>query len=173
MLLRMLQIPGCSIFGVSLDLPPLIHARGIAPPSAKLLQADAASLPFRDGSFEMILCVNTLTSFSGWEPVLKLFREVRRLLAPGGSLVLDLRSAAHPLNQLNWLVSWWGDGSLGRPVRPYRLSEVMALLHLAGLVGEVAAWGGPRRLPLFRMIRARTVPGRKRARNGGSEHAWA
>jgi len=57
--------------------------------NANFLVADAAELPFPDASFDVV--VSTL-SLHHWERPEQALREIRRVLAPGGSLLLlDLR----------------------------------------------------------------------------------
>ncbi|PRH76772.1 SAM-dependent methyltransferase [Streptomyces solincola] len=78
---------------VALDLShrQLQHALriGDAPP---LVEADAAALPFRDGSFDLACSAYGAVPFVA-DPV-RVFREVRRVLRPGGRWVF---SVTHPI----------------------------------------------------------------------------
>lgn len=57
--------------------------------NARFVLADAAELPFEDDSFDLV--ISTLSLHHWRQPVLAL-REIRRVLAPGGSmLIFDLR----------------------------------------------------------------------------------
>lgn len=61
----------------------------------QFLQVDAAEMPFADASFDIV--VSTL-SMHHWDDPLKVLREIRRVLAPGGKMLLcDLRRDAFPL----------------------------------------------------------------------------
>jgi SAM-dependent methyltransferase len=55
---------------------------GTAP---RLVQADGRALPFPSGSFDAVLIVQVLSGVAGWRRVLS---EARRVLRPGGSVVL-------------------------------------------------------------------------------------
>ena len=50
-----------------------------------LCRADAKSLPFRDGRFDLVLCLYGLHHFRGY---LAALREIARVLAPGGTFAL-------------------------------------------------------------------------------------
>jgi ubiquinone biosynthesis O-methyltransferase len=52
----------------------------------KFSQADVESLPFKDSSFDMILCLGVITYL---ESVEKALREFSRILRPGGVLILS------------------------------------------------------------------------------------
>lgn len=86
-----------------------------------VVQAPAERLPFPDGSFDGVSAVN---SASHWESLDAGLREVRRVLVPGGRLVLVLR--LH-------------DASAGRAsraaygLRPERLEPLRAAVRAAGL----------------------------------------
>jgi ubiquinone/menaquinone biosynthesis C-methylase UbiE len=82
---------------VALDLShrQLQHALRIGegrPSAIPLVEADAAALPFRDGSFDLACSAYGAIPFVA-DPV-KVFREVRRVLRPGGRWVF---SVTHPV----------------------------------------------------------------------------
>src|SRR5262249_27464150 len=65
----------------------------IASGRVELRCADSAHLPFSTGSFDKALAVHTLYF---WRPPDTHLREIRRVLAPGGRLVLAFRPAGTP-----------------------------------------------------------------------------
>lgn len=71
----------CEVYGIDLS------ETAIAKATEKGLQAiigDAEKIPFDDNSFDVVLCVETLTHIYGIEKALK---EMRRVLRPGGILL--------------------------------------------------------------------------------------
>ena len=65
-------------------------------PNAVLLQADARSLPFPSARFDVVLCTRVLSHLSRIEPAIQ---EMRRLLRPGGLLVVSNVDAGHRYEQ--------------------------------------------------------------------------
>lgn len=59
---------------------------------AAIMRAEAADLPFRDSMFDRAFAVN---SFQFWSDPARALREVARVLAPGGRLVITQRAAGH------------------------------------------------------------------------------
>ena len=57
---------------------------------AAIMRAEAADLPFRDSMFDRAFAVN---SFQFWADPSRALREVARVLAPGGRLVITQRAA--------------------------------------------------------------------------------
>jgi ubiquinone/menaquinone biosynthesis C-methylase UbiE len=90
------------------------------------IQAEAGKLPLADASFEWVVCVNSFHNFR--QPATAL-AEMRRVLRPGGSLVL-----------VDWcddyltckLCSWWLHWTDAAFYRAYALRECAALLEQAG-----------------------------------------
>jgi ubiquinone/menaquinone biosynthesis C-methylase UbiE len=83
--------PGTVGSDLALDL--LLRARGRAP-AARLVQARAEALPFRDGAFDTV--VSGLVFCSVDDPARGL-AEVRRVLGPGGTLrMLEHVRSEHP-----------------------------------------------------------------------------
>jgi ubiquinone/menaquinone biosynthesis C-methylase UbiE len=69
--------------GVEPSSAMLERAR-IATQRARLVRARAEDLPWRDGTFDRIFCVNALHHFSDRD---RFFAEARRILRPGGGLL--------------------------------------------------------------------------------------
>lgn len=62
--------------------------------NARFLQADGAEMPFADASFDLV--VSTL-SLHHWSQPVEVLREIHRVLAPGGRvMIVDLRRDAFP-----------------------------------------------------------------------------
>jgi ubiquinone/menaquinone biosynthesis C-methylase UbiE len=83
--------------GVDPSNPMLQRAR-IAAPSAWLVRARAEDLPWRDATFDRIVCVNALHHFADRH---RFFADARRVLKPGGGL-LTIGKDPHAERD-----SWW------------------------------------------------------------------
>ncbi len=92
------QVVGVDLTPAMLDIAHrLIEARGWT--NVEVREADAASLPFPDGSFDKVLCSFALSIIPKYVRALE---EVKRVLAPGGRFVsLEMESKIHNLPQ--WL----------------------------------------------------------------------
>src|SRR5207247_446070 len=92
------------------------------------LRADVRRLPFKAGRFDAVVSNSTLDHFDDSEGVAVALRELNRVLAPGGSLLISLDNPANPLVAL-------------RNALPF------SLLHRIGLVPYYTGWTcGQRRL---------------------------
>jgi SAM-dependent methyltransferase len=87
---------GRRVVGVDLSLPMLDRYRakaaalGLPPPV--VLRADAARLPFRDACVDAVLEVHVLHLVPAWPEALA---EVRRVLAPGGTVLIGRGGGRH------------------------------------------------------------------------------
>jgi demethylmenaquinone methyltransferase/2-methoxy-6-polyprenyl-1,4-benzoquinol methylase len=106
------QIPGCEVIATDFCAEMLAHAssRGLA----RTQVADALDLPFADGSFDVVTVAFGLRNMADYP---KALREMRRVLKPGGRLVIL-------------------DFSLPNGIlrAPYRFYLHRILPHLAGLL---------------------------------------
>lgn len=63
----------------------LCEARRRLGSRATLVEGDAENLPFKDAEFDLIVCTSALHYFTNPE---NMFREIRRVLSPSGSVVI-------------------------------------------------------------------------------------
>lgn len=136
-----LQRRGRTVFGIDLSLPMLERYRAKAAaeglPRPLLVRGDAARLPVRDASVEAVVEVHVLHLIPAWRQVLA---EARRVLAPGGVLLLGKRSSETlgdgPWRQTRqrWLALVRELG--GRPERPGARSHREVIDAVAALGGR-------------------------------------
>lgn len=60
-------------------------------------RADARALPFADAAFDVIVSNSTLDHFESRDEIVASLRELRRILKPGGQLILTLDNLANPV----------------------------------------------------------------------------
>lgn len=104
-------------------------------------QGYAESLPFEDGSFDVVI---SRYSAHHWHDVGRALREVNRVLKPGGVvIVMDVMSPGHPVRDI-WLqtVEALRDTS---HVRNYSSGEWLSLMNDANLIADTVLTD---RLPL-------------------------
>ena len=77
--------PGLSAVGADLSFEMLCQAVGKLSAREQWVQASSAELPFVDGTFDWVVCVNSFHCFR--EPERSL-QQMRRVLRPGGRLLL-------------------------------------------------------------------------------------
>jgi malonyl-CoA O-methyltransferase len=116
----------------AVDLAPGMAAltRERLGPACAVTAGDAEALPFRGGAFELIVSTSALQWLPRLEPALA---EVRRVLAPGGALVLAI-FGARTLHELKG--AWREAAGPARGARTHRFfsrAEVAGALAAAGL----------------------------------------
>ena len=121
--------------GIDLTPEMIAAAKAKGMPGVELVVGDCEDLPFPDASFDAVICCQ---SFHHYPNPDRFFRSVRRVLRPGGRLILrDMTAATAPVrwffNHVELpLVNLTGHGD----VRVYGPAEVGALCRRAGLVME-------------------------------------
>lgn len=98
----------------------------------RVIVTDIRSAAFRHAAFDLIVSTSTLDHFESRQEYLSALRELGRILAPGGLLVLTLDN---PLNPLYYPLKWFsrmgvGPFPLGYTPSPAALREDLARLGL-------------------------------------------
>ncbi len=99
----------------------------------KVSCADATRLPFADGSFDTVVCINVLFNLPSGNVVSRTFQEISRVLRPGGQFVFDIRNKANPLLTVKYkLAKYYDDSVRDLPLRTFHLDAVKAELAAMG-----------------------------------------
>jgi ubiquinone/menaquinone biosynthesis C-methylase UbiE len=119
---------GATAYGLDYSQGMLDKAREEPGAAGRLIRGDAGRLPFHDAAFDKIICTNSFHHYPDHEGAL---RELRRVLKPGGLLVLvDPRRD----NPLGWLAIDFFERRVFQlaEVRIYTPAEWKHLLAQAG-----------------------------------------
>jgi ubiquinone/menaquinone biosynthesis C-methylase UbiE len=100
--------------------------------AADLVVSDSETLPFKSGSFDLVLCT---FSFHHHPNPAVVFNEINRVLSPGGTIIMTDPLAPTPVRQvLNMLVPSMKDGT----VHFYSKKEMLGLAESVGMT--VSKW---------------------------------
>ena len=129
--------------------------------SPHLVLGDAVALPFRDGSFDFALSVATYHHIQGKEERQQAFRELYRVLRPGGEAFITVWNRWQPrflFRGKETMVPWrLRDGVVYRYFYLYRPGELEAELRRAGF--HTTAQGFPFLRAFFRNITVQVAKG--------------
>jgi SAM-dependent methyltransferase len=160
---------------VGMDVSPVVAGRAAsrdAERRAGYTVADVRRLPFADGAFALVISPSTLDHFVDPQDLRRSLRELARVLAPGGRLIITLDNRDNVFDPLLRLAGRTGlvPYFLGRS---YRAAELRGELESAGLgvEAETAILHNPRLvavgsimlanrvgwLPLVRLVRRALV----------------
>lgn len=118
---------GSHVTGIDVS-PAIVTEAATRNPSLEAVVADVRSLPFAEGSFDVVFSGSTLDHFESAAHIQTALGELRRVLRPGGTLILTLDNPASP-------IIWLRNGPL------------LGLLRRVGIVPyQVGVTLGPRSL---------------------------
>ena len=128
-------------FGIDLTFSGLVHGRRRG--ERLLAQASALSLPFADGTFDLVTSFDVIYAFDDERAALAL-AEMHRVLRPGGALVLNV--AALPSLRGNHSV-------LGGEVQRYTRAGLRRHLGAAGFTVQRLTYTNASILPIVAAVR--------------------
>jgi SAM-dependent methyltransferase len=156
------SVPIRSAVGIDVSGAALESARSRYP-RLHAVRADVRRLPFADGSFDAVISNSTLDHFASLEEIAVSLRELRRVLEPGGSLIITLDNRSNPVIALRGMLPYRLLNRLG--VVPYYVGatygpvqlhnalidagfvvhNLEAIMHCPRVVAVAAAWVVERR----------------------------
>ena len=141
------------LFGLDRSWGLLSEARDTVD-RVRLIRGLIGGLPFRDFSFDWVVCLNTFLNLPGIDEVEHALREMIRMCKPGGRVVVDIRNRANPYMRLKY---WWHGLWSNFPVKAYALSQFVDVFREEGFDIEQVVPIGPdwSRLTLAYLIQAR------------------
>lgn len=118
--------PDVKAYGLDLSENMLKVAENRLGPKAVLTKGDAENMPYKGGSFDTVLCIE---SFHHYPEPLKALSEIMRVLKPGGTFVLCDSTMKSPARQIvNFFFRFSRDGD----VKIYSESELRSMLGQTG-----------------------------------------
>ena len=70
--------------------------------NTSLICGEATNLPFKDGSFDNVVCINVLLAMPSLDIFKKALREIGRVCKSGGFIIFEFRNALNPLLNLKY-----------------------------------------------------------------------
>jgi SAM-dependent methyltransferase len=108
---------------IGLDVSRAVAAQATRLVASPATVGDVRALPFRAGAFDGILSTSTLDHFDDRADITRSLRELRRVLVPGGRLILTLDN---PRNPLIWLRNALPPGIASRTgLMPFAVGETL------------------------------------------------
>jgi SAM-dependent methyltransferase len=150
-LIRELEARAEHVVGIDVSPSVLAAAQGRYP-KLETHRADVRDLPFESESFTAVLSNSTLDHFESPDDIDRALRELHRVLAPGGRLLVTLDNAANPLvalrntlphrvlSQLDLVVYRAGSTTGPRGLRAlltgagFQLEHLGAVMHVPRLI---------------------------------------
>ena len=111
----------------------------------QLYLGDATHMPFPNGHFGTVVCINLLINLPTLDVVRAFMKEMQRVTAPGGRVIFDIRNAANPLLYWKYRLARWYDPTIkDLTLRTYKLQDIVQVLSEMGLkISHKTAIGFP------------------------------
>jgi len=97
--------------------------------NVNLKNAKATELPFSDGCFDAIVCINTIFNMKDWDEVRNSMSEMVRVCKNHGRIIIDIRNKLNPVLWLKYRFAKYYDSTLVVPLKTYSPGRVAGLLR--------------------------------------------
>lgn len=98
-----------------------------------LVQADAASLPFKDNSFNTVVCINVFFNLPSEDVFQESLKEISKVCKKGGAVIFDIRNSRNVLLYLKYkLAKYYDETVKNLPLRAYNFNKIRVSLEKYG-----------------------------------------
>lgn len=123
------QVKGIDYSEVSVEKSRKVNAKAISAGRCEVLQANVAELPFAENTFDLVTAFETIYF---WPGLVECFREVCRVIKPGGTFFICNESNGETNKDDKWVEKIGG-------MTIYNASQILTALNQAGFTdGQVS-----------------------------------
>ena len=113
--------PAAEVYGLDPWGEILMKAKKRTGHRVMLLKGDSYHLPFKEGTLQMVFCLNLFNNLAEKGEVIRTMREVSRVLSPGGYLIFDFRNTLNPFIYLGYKLAFIHDPEIKVPLKTHTL----------------------------------------------------
>ncbi len=125
-----------AIFGFDRDLDKLFCARSKFEEkklhNIRLCYSDATCIPFKDGYFDTVVCINTFLNMDSIDSVEQVLREMARVCKRDGKVIFDFRNSRNPFLNLKYALAPYYDATIKSnklPLKTYSPARIRGILN--------------------------------------------
>ncbi len=124
--------PTAEVYGLDPWGEILLRAKRRMGRRVMLLKGNSCHLPFKDGTLNIVFCLNLFNNLAEKEEVRRTMREVYRVLGPGGYLIFDFRNTLNPFIYFGYKLAFIHDPEIKVPLRTHTLWWMKRSLRATG-----------------------------------------
>ena len=125
-------VKGIDYSEVSVEKSRKVNAKAIAEGRCEVLQANVAQLPFAENTFDLVTAFETIYF---WPGLVDCFREMYRVIKPGGTFFICNESNGETKKDDKWVEKIGG-------MTIYNAAQILTALHQAGFTDAKAHKNG-------------------------------
>ncbi len=136
---------GKKVFGIDRSQEHTVDANNAG---TSAVTGNILEMPFKDGAFDMAVCLNTIYNFPSLSEFEPAFREMTRIINADGKIIIDMRNRRNPVIRFK---NWMHSRKNIFPTNPYIPEDIIKVMNDSGcrLTGKKAvginnlylAWG--------------------------------
>jgi ubiquinone/menaquinone biosynthesis C-methylase UbiE len=124
--------PKIEVYGLDPWEEILLRAKRRIGRKVMFLKGDSFNLPFRDGAFSLVFCLNLFINLARKEDIIHTMREVHRVLGSDGYFIFDFRNTLNPFIYFGYKLAFIHDPEIKVPLKTHTLGWMKRSLRATG-----------------------------------------